>query len=127
MRYPVNVNYITHVQSDINFAMRSILCDWMVEVVEEYSMQQQTLYLAINYVDRYLSTQFVKREKLQLLGVACMLVAAKYEEIFPPAVDDFVYIADNTYTRAEVCNVRCRFWFKAPCICLCDHLLSFPN
>ena len=39
----------------------------------------------------------VNRSKLQLVGVTCMLVAAKYEEIHPPAVDEFVYISDNTY------------------------------
>ena len=48
----------------------------------------------------------VGREKLQLLGVAAMLVAAKYEEIFPPTIEDFVYISDNTYARADVLDME---------------------
>ena len=44
----------------------------------------------------------VVRAKLQLLGVTCMLVAAKYEEIYAPQVDEFCYITDNTYDRAQM-------------------------
>ena len=45
-----------------------------------------TLYLAISYMDRFLSVQTVSRSRLQLVGVTCMLVAAKYEEIYAPLV-----------------------------------------
>jgi hypothetical protein len=44
----------------------------------------------------------MRRAQLQLLGCACMLLASKYEEIYAPAVDEFVYISDNTYTREQV-------------------------
>jgi len=39
----------------------------------------------------------VHRQKLQLVGVTAMLIACKYEEIYPPIVKDFVYITDNAY------------------------------
>ncbi|KAK2563061.1 G2/mitotic-specific cyclin-A [Acropora cervicornis] len=71
-------------QSDINHSMRSILVDWLVEVAEEYKLLPQTLYLTINYIDRFLSVMSVLRGKLQLVGTACMLVASKFEEIYPP-------------------------------------------
>ena len=31
-----------------------------------------------------------------------MLIATKYEEIYPPTVKDFIYIAKNTYTKQEI-------------------------
>ena len=31
-----------------------------------------------------------------------MLIACKYEEIYPPIVKDFVYITDNAYTIEEI-------------------------
>ncbi len=31
-----------------------------------------------------------------------MLVASKYEEIYAPAIEEFCYITDNTYTREQV-------------------------
>ena len=93
-------------QRDINATMRGILIDWLVEVAEEYRLEAETLYLAVNYIDRFLSHVPVNRSKLQLVGVTCMLVASKYEEIHPPAVDEFVYISDNTYKRDEILHME---------------------
>lgn len=31
-----------------------------------------------------------------------MLIACKYEEIYPPVVKDFVYITDNAYSKEEI-------------------------
>eukprot|EP00697_Spironema_sp_BW2_P009924 gnl/Spiro4/2495_TR1201_c0_g2_i1.p1 gnl/Spiro4/2495_TR1201_c0_g2~~gnl/Spiro4/2495_TR1201_c0_g2_i1.p1 ORF type:complete len:418 (-),score=116.20 gnl/Spiro4/2495_TR1201_c0_g2_i1:148-1305(-) len=105
LRQP-NRNYLENVQEDINATMRAILVDWLVEVAEEYKLSSDTLYLTINYIDRYLSVTPVRRNKLQLVGVTCCLIAAKYEEIYAPAVDDFVYISDNTYTREEIIKME---------------------
>jgi cyclin-A len=69
-------DYIEAVQKDISANMRAILVDWLVEVAEEYKLVADTLYLAIYYIDRFLSVNAVARDKLQLLGVAAMLVAA---------------------------------------------------
>jgi cyclin B len=46
----------------------------------------ETLYLTIYIVDRYLSLQPVLRRELQLVGIAAMLIASKYEEIWAPEV-----------------------------------------
>ncbi|KAF9600224.1 hypothetical protein IFM89_005048 [Coptis chinensis] len=100
------VDYVEKVQKDITSHMRSILVDWLVEVAEEYKLVSDTLYLAISYLDRYLSSNALNRQKLQLLGVSCMLIASKYEEISPPHVEDFVYITDNTYTKQEVVKME---------------------
>jgi len=89
-------------QADISASMRSILIDWLVEVAEEYKLASETLYLCVNYLDRFLSRKIVNRSQLQLLGIVCMLIASKFEEIYAPAVDEFVYISDNTYSKEEM-------------------------
>ncbi len=61
-----------------------------------------TLFLAVSYIDRYLSTHPVMRSRLQLVGVTCLLLAAKYEEIYAPNIEEFCYITDNTYSRGDV-------------------------
>ncbi|KAJ8533637.1 hypothetical protein K7X08_006961 [Anisodus acutangulus] len=99
-------NYMEKVQNDVTPTMRMILVDWLVEVAEEYKLVSDTLYLAVTYVDRYLSSHILARDRLQLLGVSCMLVASKYEEISQPHVEDFCYITDNTYTKEEVVNME---------------------
>jgi len=93
---------LTMTQMEVNLNMRAILVDWLVEVADEYRLHNQTLFLAVNYVDRFLETMPVHRQTLQLVGITCLLIAAKYEEIFSPLIDDFVDITDNTYTRSEI-------------------------
>ncbi|CAM9794494.1 unnamed protein product, partial [Heterosigma akashiwo] len=96
--------YIGTIQTDMKPNMRSILVDWLVEVVDEYKLSQKTMYLGINLIDRSLSLFPVPRTKLQLLGCSAMLLAAKFEEIYAPSIDDFVYISDNTYTKEQILN-----------------------
>jgi hypothetical protein len=47
-----------------------------VQVAEEYRLVPDTLYLTVNYIDRFFSDNKINRQRLQLLGVACMLIAA---------------------------------------------------
>ena len=86
-------------QTDINASMREILVDWLIEVHLKFKLLPETLYLTVNLIDRYLEKQNVLRNKLQLVGVTAMLIASKYEEIYPPIVTDFVYITDNAYDK----------------------------
>jgi len=62
--------------------------------------------MAINLVDRYLGNSTVVRQKLQLVGVSAMLIASKYEEIYPPEVKDFEYVTDRAYTREEILDME---------------------
>ncbi|KAJ8342580.1 hypothetical protein SKAU_G00325080 [Synaphobranchus kaupii] len=93
-------------QPDITNCMRVVLVDWLVEVGEEYKLCAETIYLAVNYMDRFLSCMSVLRGKLQLVGTAAILLAAKYEEIYPPDVDEFVYITDDTYSKKQLLRME---------------------
>lgn len=99
-------NFMETIQRDINANMRGVLIDWLVEVSEEYKLVPDTLYLTVSYIDRFLSANVVNRQRLQLLGVSCMLVASKYEEICAPPVEEFCYITDNTYKKEEVLDME---------------------
>ena len=89
-------------QSFINERMRSILVDWLVEVHLKFKLVPETLYLTVNLIDRYLAKTEVSRPKLQLVGVTALLIASKYEEIYPPELRDLVYICDRAYSKLEV-------------------------
>lgn len=69
-------------------------------------MVPETLYLTVNVIDRYLQHKQVRRSKLQLLGVAAFLAAAKYEEIYPPPIRDLVYITDRAYNKHEILEME---------------------
>ncbi|CAM9384150.1 unnamed protein product [Discosporangium mesarthrocarpum] len=91
-----------HTQADINCKMRAILIDWIVEVHLKFKLADPTLYLTCHIIDRFLMLEEVHRSKLQLVGVTALLVACKYEEIYPTEVRDCVYITDHAYSREEV-------------------------
>ncbi|KAJ0243285.1 Cyclin-A2-2 [Hirschfeldia incana] len=99
-------NYMELVQRDIDPAMRRILIDWLIEVSEDFKLVPDTLYLTVNLVDRFLSISCVDRHRLQLLGVTCLLIATKYEELCAPPVEEFCFITANTYTRPEVLSME---------------------
>ncbi|GKE02112.1 G2/mitotic-specific cyclin S13-7-like protein, partial [Tanacetum coccineum] len=89
-------------QHDINAKMRAILVDWIIEVHKKFDLMRETLYLTINIVDRYLSVSPVPRRELQLLGISALLISSKYEEIWPPEVNDLIHISDSAYTREQI-------------------------
>ncbi|XP_017085700.1 G2/mitotic-specific cyclin-A-like [Drosophila eugracilis] len=93
-------------QMDINHNMRSILIDWLVEVSVTYNLDTETLYLSVFYLDRFLSLMAVVRSKLKLVGIAAMCIAAKYEENYPPKVDELVFLTDGSYTKAQVLRME---------------------
>ncbi|RWR92962.1 G2/mitotic-specific cyclin-2-like protein [Cinnamomum micranthum f. kanehirae] len=94
-------NYMLH-QADINEKMRAILMDWLIEVHYKFELMDETLFLTVNLIDRFLEHQTVARKKLQLVGVTAMLLACKYEEVSVPVVEDLILISDKAYTRDEV-------------------------
>ena len=49
----------------------------------------------------------MSRSKLQLVGVSSLMIATKYEEIYPPTVKDLVYITDNAYSKEDILNMEC--------------------
>lgn len=91
---------------DINGNMRALLVDWLIQVHARFQLLQETLYLTVAIMDRFLQVQPVSRRKLQLVGVTSMLVACKYEEMYSPLASDFAYITDNAYTTAQVLTME---------------------
>ena len=86
-------------QNDINENVRAILVDWLISVHAKFKLLPETLYITVNLIDRYLSLYNVQKSQVQLVGVASLLIATKYEEIYPPTVKDFIYLTDDTYTK----------------------------
>jgi hypothetical protein len=89
-------------QTEIEWDMRTTLIDWLLQVHMRYHMLPETLWIAVNIIDRFLSKRVVSLVKFQLVGVTAMFVAAKYEEIMAPSVEEFVYMTENGYTRDDI-------------------------
>ena len=93
-------------QPFITERMRSILIDWIIEVHFQFKLKIESLFLTVNLIDRFLEKMQVTKENLQLVGVSAMLIACKYEEIWPPLIKDYIHISDNAYTKEKIIQME---------------------
>ncbi|KAI1503225.1 cyclin-like protein [Biscogniauxia marginata] len=115
-----NPQYMLH-QDDLEWKTRGILIDWLIEVHTRFHLLPETLFLAINIIDRFLSEKVVQLDRLQLVGITAMFIASKYEEVLSPHVANFEHIADNGFTQAEILSAE-RFILST-----LKYDLSYPN
>jgi len=92
---------------DLQPRMRAILLDWLIEVCEVYRLHRETFYLAVDFIDRFLSVApAVPKNRLQLIGVSCLFIGAKIEEIYPPKLQEFAYVTDGACTEEQILNME---------------------
>ncbi|KAI3893638.1 hypothetical protein MKX03_006216 [Papaver bracteatum] len=100
-------DYMERIQEDITIQMRAILVDRLVKIAQVYDFVDDTLYLTVSYIDRFLSSKSVHRQRLELLGLSCMFLAAKYEEIDHPSMEEFSCITNNaSITKDEMLKME---------------------
>ena len=67
-----------HMSASVHLC-RYILVDWLVEVTTMKDFSSLTLHVTVGCVDRYLALRSVPKARLQLLGIACMVVCTRWE------------------------------------------------
>jgi hypothetical protein len=116
-------NYFENLQTDINEKMRGILLDWIVDVHLKFKLLPQTLFYTVNIIDRFLDLVQIPRTKLQLVGVAALFIACKYEEVYSiPHIKDLVYVTDKAYTKEDILAMEGQI-----CLTLDFNLLSVSS
>nr|POE49341.1 g2/mitotic-specific cyclin-b [Quercus suber] len=108
-------------QNELEWKMRGILVDWLLEVHTRFRLLPETLFLAVNIIDRFLSCKVVQLDRLQLVGVTAMFIASKYEEVLSPHVQNFVHVADDGFSESEILTAE-RFVLQS-----LNYDLSYPN
>lgn len=105
-KFAVPDNYLAN-QKEVTPKMRTVLIDWLNEVHLQFHLFTETYYLTVGIIDRYLHAYPVtSRKNLQLVGVAAMFLACKYEEMYPPMLKDFVFITDDTYHAGQITGME---------------------
>ena len=102
----ISTNYFNSLQKEINAKMRFILIDWLIETSMKFKLKEETLFLGINYLDRFLSKRQILRQDFQLLGITCLFIAAKYEEIYPPDIKNFLNITAQDYKKETMLKIE---------------------
>lgn len=108
-------------QDELEWKTRSILVDWLIEVHTRFHLLPETLFLAINIIDRFLSEKVVQLDRVQLVGITAMFIASKYEEVLSPHVGNFKHVADNGFSESEILAAE-RFILQT-----LEYDLSYPN
>lgn len=88
--------------------MRGLLLDWLVDVHGSFKLGEQTLALAVRYLDEFMGRQQISKRELQLLGATCLWIASKFEEIYPPRLKHFVEVTASSYSREEFLAMESR-------------------
>lgn len=85
---------------------RAFLVEWIIDVHRKFRLLPETLYVTVQLIDKYLSMKQIKKTQLHILGVTSLLIATKYEEIYPPELKDLLSVSENKFTRGEVLNME---------------------
>lgn len=86
--------------------LRAEVINWLFRIHLKFRLWPETLYITVNLMDRYLSLYDMPAEKVYLLAIASLLIATKYEEIYPPTVKDFLKVTQNKFTREELMDLE---------------------
>lgn len=113
--------YALNLQHEVTWRMRSVLVDWVIEIHYLFQLLPETLFLSVNIIDRFLSLRTVVLGKLQLVGITALFIAAKFEEMSVPTMQDFLFMTDNAVRDDELIKAE-RFILQ-----VLDFHLCFPN
>ena len=105
LKYCPKMGYMT-LQGDINEQMRAILIDWLIEVHYRFRLKSETLFQTVWIIDTYLSLVQISRAKLQLLGIASLLISCKSNEIYYPQLKEFTDITDGAYVKTDLIEME---------------------
>ncbi|XP_020028751.1 cyclin-F isoform X3 [Castor canadensis] len=98
----ISKQQVFSVQKGLNDTMRYILIDWLVEVATMKDFTSLCLHLTVECVDRYLRRRLVPRYKLQLLGIACMVICTRFISKEILTIREAVWLTDNTYKYEDL-------------------------
>ncbi|XP_011095746.1 putative cyclin-B3-1 isoform X2 [Sesamum indicum] len=102
---PLLKNYMD-IQREITPQMRGILINWLIEVHLKFELMEETLFLTMTLLDRYLALESIKKNEMQLVGLTALLLASKYEDFWHPRVADLISISAESYTRNEMLKME---------------------
>jgi len=114
--------YLEVRQPHITAKMRSILVNWIVLIHYKHHLEPETLHLAVNIMDRYLAENEITKDKLQLLGATCLLIASKFIDARNPiTVSMMVYFCDGICTANDIIEMELHL------LIMLDYRISAPN
>ena len=92
--------------SEINEKHRAVVIEWLSYTVCYFSQSNETLFMSINIMDRYISKKRICLNNFQLVAISAYLIASKYEDTNYPLINDLIYISKNIYTQNDIISME---------------------
>jgi hypothetical protein len=91
---------------DLTWQLRCKMIDWMIEVTSSYKCQDQTLFLSVLLMDQFYASagQNLPLGLLHQIGITCMFIAAKYNEIYPIRIH--IFYEKIAYFKVSVQQIK---------------------
>lgn len=102
-------------QTEISWCMRSYQVQWLIEAHsrhmdihrhmefhDDMEYSPETLFLCVNYIDRFLSVKSISSGKLQLVGMTALCLAIEYEDGYSLPVRSVVDLIGGCHSIDEV-------------------------
>lgn len=102
----VDHEYLQKVQTEIKDTSRAFLIEWIIDVHRKFRLLPEALYVTVYIIDQYMSKQKIQKNQLHLLGVSTLWIASKYEEIYPPDLNEFLQVSENKFSRQQVLDME---------------------
>jgi len=89
-------------QKHITEKIRALTVDWLAELHFKFKMWPETLFVCIGILDQYLAqVHDVRKDQMSTLGIACLHIAGKYEEIYPPDLKTILRVMNQQDVTKE--------------------------
>lgn len=108
IQFTLQPDYLQKAQlaTEVKDTSRAFLVEWIIDVHRKFRLMPETLYVTVFLIDQYLSMQQILKTQLHILGVTSILIATKYEEIYPPELKDLLVVSENKFSKAEVLKME---------------------
>ncbi|XP_064153178.1 cyclin-O [Anguilla rostrata] len=93
-------------QPQVTAEARCRLVSWLIPVHRHFKLSFESCCLAVNIMDRFLSTTPVASDCFQLLGVTSLLIASKQVEVFSPRISQLLALCCDAFTKDQLCNLE---------------------
>ena len=105
----INFQKIFKNQPLVNFEERLNTLLWMMKICEEFAFKRDTYHFSCFYFDLYLflsKDKIENKNELKLIGITCISISAKIEEVQIPKLVEYAESIDDCYKIEDIINIE---------------------
>lgn len=90
----------------INESWREKICKWTFEVIDHFEFQRETAYIALSYLDRFLSNRLVNHRTFQLVSMTTLYLAIKLYEPRTLRISSLTELSRGLFDESQVSEME---------------------